>query len=111
MVLGFQMTAKQEFWAGGGVFADNIADTIDFGGEPGFGQFPGQPVPGFHVVRAVSGAVHAGFIRADGAQRVEVGEQAGGVDGGHGAAPRRDPCSATYSPARRLRAVLHKRLH
>ena len=87
LVLALDVATDEEKGAGAGVAAEHVADTVDGGFETAFGHARHQPAARLHVLRRKSGAVYAGLVGADLAKLVQVPEEVGGVDGGHGEAP------------------------
>ena len=69
MRLGLQMAADQQERPLPSPAADDVADAVDLGVEPGLGQPGGEPVPRLDVVRRIGRAVHPGAIGADRPQR------------------------------------------
>jgi hypothetical protein len=74
IVLAFEMGACQQLRSGFCASAEYVADTVDGGGEVGFRQSRGQPLQRAHMRFGEGRLVHAGLVGADGAQRVEIGE-------------------------------------
>ena len=85
MRLGFQMAADQQERPLPSPAADDVADAVDLGVQPGLGQAGGEPVPRLDVLRRVGRPVHAGAVGADRPQRVQVVQQTLVVDLAHGA--------------------------
>ena len=83
LILAFDVAAGEQLEAGARVAAQNVADAVDAGFEADLGHPFHQPMPAAHVVGRKGRAVHAGPEAADLAQRVQVSEEAGGVDLGH----------------------------
>ena len=80
LVLGFQMAADQQMRAAALVAAEHVADAVDRRIEADGRHFPHQPAPAVHIVPAEGGAMHAGAERAELAQRIEVLQEARGID-------------------------------
>ena len=79
VILAFQMRPRQQSAPGPGAGADNVADAVDLTGKAGFGKPLQQPLQGADVRLGKRRLVNAGLVGADGAQGVEVGENAGAV--------------------------------
>ena len=75
MRLGFQVAADQQERPLPSPAADDVADAVDLGVEPGLGQPRGEPVPRLDVLRRVGRPVHPGAIGADRPQRLQVIQQ------------------------------------
>src|SRR2546423_4354509 len=84
MVLRFQMRAGKDFAAARPALSQNIADAIDRRLEAGLGAPLREPLPRCDVFGRKRRAVHASLVGAEGAQLIEIAEQAVGLDGGHG---------------------------
>jgi hypothetical protein len=79
VVLAFQMRPRQQFRPGLGAGAEDVADAVDFAPEAGLGKPLHQPRQRGEMRFRKRRLVNAGLVGADGAQRVEVGEDAGAV--------------------------------
>ena len=69
MRLGLEMAADQQERPLPSPAADDVADAVDLGIQPGLGQARGEPVPRLDVVRRVGRPVHPGPVGADRPQR------------------------------------------
>ena len=84
LILAFEMAAGEELDARPRMLAEHIADAIDGGFKADLLHLLHQPMPALHVLGREGGAVHACLEAAELAQRVQVLEEAGGVDLYHG---------------------------
>ncbi len=80
MRLRLDMAAEQQLRAIAARAAEDIADAVDLGLQPGLGQTCRQPMARLHVLRRICRPMHAGLVFADLAQRVEVAQQPVAVD-------------------------------
>ena len=80
VVLAFKMGAGQQFRSRPGAGAQHIADAVDVSRQPGVGQLLRKPVQRADMRLGEGRLVHAGLVGADGAERIEIGENAGAVD-------------------------------
>jgi hypothetical protein len=87
--LGVAVRADEKGLAGAARAPDHVAHAVDAGVEPGLGEAADQPAARGHVDRRERLAHDPVAVRAEAAQRPEIGQQAVGVDLGH-----REPPSA-----------------
>ena len=83
MVLAFDMAANQHMRAAAWMAAIHVANAVHRRLKAALGHAGHQPAAGLHVLRRVGRAVNTGFVSADLTQGVELGEETGGIDGGH----------------------------
>ena len=84
MVLRLDVGAGEHLAAGRAGKSQHVADAVDDRLEPGLSHALGQPLARRHVLGREGRPVHAGLVGADLAQRVEIAQQAVGIDGRHG---------------------------
>ena len=80
VVLAFEMRARQQFRPGFGAGADDVADAVDLAGKSSLGKPLHQPLQRAQMRFRKGRLVNAGLVGADGAQRVEIGKDAGAID-------------------------------
>jgi hypothetical protein len=80
IILAFEMRTRQQFWSRFRAGAEHIADAIDLGGQSRLGEPLHQPLQRAHMRLGKGRLVHAGLVGADGAECIEVGEDAGAVE-------------------------------
>ena len=81
VILAFEMRARQQFRARFRAGAQHIADAIDLGRQSRLGEPLHQPFQRAHMRLREGRLVNAGLVGADATQRIEVGEDAGAVEG------------------------------
>ena len=79
IVLAFEMRSRQQFRSRLGTGAEHVANAVDLGRQPGFGQPLRQPVQRADVRFGEGRLVDAGLVGADGTECVQVGEDPGAV--------------------------------
>ena len=76
MVLALQMRAGEQLESGLPAGTQHVADAVDRRRQSRLGQLLRQPFDRAQVRHGKGRLVHAALVRADGAQRVEVGKDA-----------------------------------
>src|SRR4051794_372878 len=80
MVLALEMRAGEHLTPRRAAEAEDAADAVDRGVEPGLGEAVGEPVPRLDVLAREGRAMHAGLVGAELRERAQVAEEAAGID-------------------------------
>jgi hypothetical protein len=76
VVLAFEVRSREQLGSRLCAGAKDIADAVDRGGEACVGQLLHQPIQRKLVRLGEGRLVHAGLVRANGTERIEIGENA-----------------------------------